>query len=129
MHALAAGAYEHVRASRDGNYLALGTNDAQLGANVVIVPLDGPSTVRRLTFEGKSRAPVWSPNGERAVFQSDREGDLGIFAQRANGAGAAQRLTRAAAGEAHLPTSWSPDGRTLLFTVLRDGASRRRSDG
>jgi hypothetical protein len=50
--------------------------------------------MRRLTFGGKSRYPVWSPDGLRIAFQSDREGDLAIFSQRTDGTGAAERLTR-----------------------------------
>jgi Tol biopolymer transport system component len=84
---------------------------------VSIFPLDGTSTVRRLTFGGKNHFPIWSPDGARVALQSDREGDLGIFTQRADGTGTAERLTRPAKGEAHAPESWSPDGKTLLFTV------------
>ena len=53
---------------------------------------------------------------QRLAFQSDREGDLGIFSQRADGGGMAERLTTAPQGTAHLPESWSPDGKHLLFT-------------
>jgi serine/threonine-protein kinase len=110
------GPYVHVRASRDGKFLALGSDDSR-EAIVSIFPLDGTSTVRRLTFGGKNRFPIWSPDGVRVAFQSDREGDLGIFTQRADGTGTTGRLTRPAKAEAHAPESWSPDGKTLLFTV------------
>ena len=29
--------------------------------------------------------PVWAADGEHVAFQSDRDGDLGIFWQRADG--------------------------------------------
>ena len=109
------GPYVHVRASRDGKFLAIGSDDTR-EAIISIFPLDGTSSVRRLTFEGKNRFPIWSPDG-RVAFQSDRAGDLGIFMQRADGTGPAERLTQPAKGEAHAPESWSPDGKTLLFTV------------
>ena len=54
-------------------------SDDSREALVSIFPLDGTSTVRRLTFVGKNRFPIWSPDGLRVAFQSDREGDLGIF--------------------------------------------------
>jgi serine/threonine-protein kinase len=107
--------YTHVRASRDGTFLALGSEDTR-DASVSIFPLNGTSSVRRLTFDGKNRFPVWSPDGARVAFQSDREGDLAIFAQRADGTGIAERLTQPAKGESHTPESWSPDGKTLLIT-------------
>jgi serine/threonine-protein kinase len=110
------GPYVHVRASRDGKFLAIGSDDSR-EAIVSIFPLDGTSAVRRLMFEGKNRFPIWSSDGVRVAFQSDLEGDLGIFTRRADGTGTIARLTQPAKGEAHAPESWSPDGKTLLFTV------------
>jgi Tol biopolymer transport system component len=56
------------------------------------------------------------------VFQSDREGDFGMFSQLADGSGAAERLTKPEKGVAHVPDSWSPDGQTISFT-------EKKSDG
>ena len=83
--------------------------------------LDGNSAMRRLTLTGRNRYPIWLPDGQRVAFQSDREGDAGIFVQRIDGTGAAERLTKAASGEVHVPEAWSPDGRYMLFAV-RKGA-------
>jgi serine/threonine protein kinase/Tol biopolymer transport system component len=113
------GPYVHVRASRDGARLAIGTDDGR-EAIVSIQELAGTSAMRRLTFGGQNRFPIWSPDGQRVAFQSDREGDLGIFSQRADGNGPVQRLTKAQKGEAHLPESWSPDGTHASFSVLKD---------
>jgi Tol biopolymer transport system component len=81
--------------------------------------LSGTTEIRRLTFDGKSRFPVWSSDGRRVTFQSARDGDRGIFWQVADGAGTAERLTTAAADGEHVPESWSPDGKTLLFSVVK----------
>ena len=40
---------------------------------------------------GANRYPVWSADGERVAFQSDREGDLGIFWQKVDGTGPVER--------------------------------------
>jgi Tol biopolymer transport system component len=82
--------------------------------------MTGASAIRQLTFAGKNRFPIWSPDGQRVAFQSDREGDLAIFAQRADGTGPIERLTKAGQGEAHVPESWSPDGRHVSFSILKD---------
>ena len=103
------GPYEVPRVSPDGKRLAVGTDDGK-EAIVWIDELSGTSSMRRLTFEGRNRFPIWSADGERVAFQSDREGDLGIFWQRADGNGAAERLTRPAQGTSHSPESWAPDG-------------------
>ena len=54
--------------------------------------------MRRLTFGGNNRYPIWSPDGQRVAFDSDREGDRAIFWQKADGTDAAERLTRAEQG-------------------------------
>src|SRR5205085_12564832 len=90
-------------------------------AFVWIADVSGAAAIRRLTLGGHNRVPVWSADGERVAFQSDREGDLGIWSQRADGSTAAERLTSPDAGTAHLPESWSPDGKTLLLGVTKAG--------
>ena len=107
--------YETPRISPDGRRVAVGTIDSS-GPNIWIVDLSGASQMRRLTFGGKNIHPDWSPDGERIAFQSDREGDPGIFWQRADGTGTAERLTKAESGVAHIPESWAPDGKRLLFS-------------
>ena len=80
------GSYRHPRMSPDGKQLAVDSNDGK-GDNVWIYDLSGASAIRRLTFEGQNRFPAWSADSQRVAFQSDREGDLGIFWQRADGTG------------------------------------------
>jgi serine/threonine-protein kinase len=78
--------------------------------------------MRRLTFGGQNRNPVWSADSQRVFFQSDREGDRAIFSQRADGTGVAERVTKPD-GEwpSHTADAASPDGQTLLFTVNKPG--------
>ena len=93
-------------------------------ANVWIYEVAGTTAPRRLTFEGANRYPIWLADGERVAFQSNREGDLGIFSQRADGTGPVQRLTTPDEGVAHVPDSVSPDGETLSFTAAeREGSA------
>lgn len=58
---------------------------------------------------------------------SDRDGDQGIFWQRADGTARAERLTTAEKDTLHIPASWSPDGTTLLFTVMTLAQAPTRS--
>ena len=111
------GPYEHPRASPNDTQIAFATDDGK-EAIVWIYELGGTS-MRRLTFGGKNRFPIWSADGQRVAFQSDREGDLGIFWQRADGSGAAERLTKPDQGTSHVPESWSPKGVRFLFAVTK----------
>ncbi|MEP7247037.1 MAG: protein kinase [Gammaproteobacteria bacterium] len=111
------GSYGYPRVSPDGTRLAFETTDRK-GTAVSIYELSGASSVRRLTFDSNNRFPIWSADGHRITFQSDREGDHGLFWQSVDG-GAAQRLTKPDPGTSHVPESWSPAGETLLFSATK----------
>jgi eukaryotic-like serine/threonine-protein kinase len=111
------GAYAYPRVSPDGKRLALETHEAK-ETNVAIYDLSGSSAVRRLTFGGNNRFPIWSADGQRLAFQSDREGDAAVFWQPADG-GSAERLTKPEPGTIHLPESWSPTRDVLLFSAAK----------
>ena len=90
--------------------------------DIWIVDLTGSAPVRRLTFGGRSRAPVWTADSTWVVFQSEQDGVAGVFRQRVDGSGTAERLTTADTGAAHVPQSASADGAHLLFcTTIKDG--------
>jgi serine/threonine-protein kinase len=114
---LAGGTYANPRVSPDGKRLALETSDGRAAA-VSIYELTGTASLRRLTFGGSNRFPVWSPDGRHVAFQSDRDGDRAVFWQPPDG-GIAERLTKPAPGVAHLPESWSADGATLLYSEAK----------
>ena len=112
---LQGGLYEYPRVSPDGQRVAVETDDGK-DANIWIYDLTATSSLRRLTLAGRNEFPVWSADSARVAFQSNREGDLAIFWQRADGSGTAERLTKPDPDTTHVPSSWSPDGKRLLFT-------------
>jgi serine/threonine-protein kinase len=114
------GSYLFPRVSPDERHVAFGTDDAS-GTNVWVYDISGASAPRQLTVGGKNRNPVWNNNGTLIAFESDREGDLGMYVQRADGTAPPTRLTKAASGSAQIPESWSPDGQTLLYGESKDG--------
>ena len=72
-------------------------------------------TLTRLTLTpGLDLYPVWTPDSRRVLFSSDREGALNLFAQAADGTGAAERLTTSPNQQS--ATAITPDGTRLLFT-------------
>ena len=78
------GSYNFPRVSPDGKRIAFETNDGKEAA-VSIYELSGASAPRRLTFGGNNRYPIWSADGQRVTFQSDREGDPAVCWQPADG--------------------------------------------
>ena len=111
--------YRSPRVSPDGRYVAFDIEDVT-GAAVWVYELAGGTSMRQLTFGGKSRHPIWSRDGQWVAFQSDRDGDLAIFRQRADGSGVAERLTQPEGGTEHVPQSWSKDDGQLLFSEFKD---------
>jgi hypothetical protein len=68
----------------------------------------------RLTFQKDVFSPgVWSPDGARVAYAAGRLGDT-IFTKPASGLGDAQELLKES-GVRHFVTSWSRDGRFLLY--------------
>jgi serine/threonine protein kinase len=118
-----ANSYQHPRVSPDGTRVAVATDNGKESA-VWIYELSGNNLPRRLTFEGRNTAPIWSPDGQSITFQSDRDGRSGLFRQRADGSGTAERLTTSEPMSTQFPSSWSPDGKTLTF---REAADARNS--
>ena len=69
----------------------------------------------QLTFDPAwDRAPIWTQDGERVVFTSEREGARGIYWRAADGTGQVERLTPTTVLQ-QLAHSWSADGQTLVI--------------
>ncbi len=66
-----------------------------------------------LTFEGNNGYPVWSWDGERVAFASDRGGNVDIFWKPANGSGVAEPLITV--DHQQRPACFSRDGRFLIY--------------
>jgi dipeptidyl aminopeptidase/acylaminoacyl peptidase len=65
---------------------------------------------------------MWSVDGERIVFQANRDGTPRIYWQRADGSDAAVPLTKTSGGAAEIPNAWSADGKILMYTTAKDSA-------
>ncbi|MBI5835990.1 MAG: PD40 domain-containing protein [Candidatus Eisenbacteria bacterium] len=82
--------------------------------NLWKVPAAGGVAVPLTLSEAHNTRPVWSPDGSRIAFASDRNGNFDVYAMPADG-GEATRLTFHSADE--LPSSFTPDGKALLFSA------------
>src|SRR5262249_3995243 len=125
-----AGPHNHPRISPNGKQLAVHKEDvnnsspnALSGGDIWIFDLTGTTEPLRLTFTGRNSRPIWTRDGERIVFASERDGSNGIFSQRADTPGSAELLTKLEQNSGMLqPDSWSRAG-TLVFTADPGGPS------
>ena len=103
-------------------------------SDLYLVPADGSSEPRRLTFTKAGESSLaWNPDSRRLAFITRREGDEQnqVYVLDITG-GEAQRVTTLSTG-AGFP-QWRPDGQALLFTsrvyagTLDDAANKREAD-
>ncbi len=116
-------AYAIPRISPDGTRVALDIRDQ--GMDIWIRDV-GRETLTRLTSDpGVDQIPVWTPDGRRVIWTSQRSGtgNPNLFWQAADGTGAAERLTTNPLPQ--FPTSVAPDGmRVVLFENSAKTASQ-----
>jgi serine/threonine-protein kinase len=106
--------YLYPRLSPDGTRVAMFAVDQEY--DLWLWDL-GRSTLTRATFAvGGDVFPVWTTDGRRLVFSSERAGTMNLYSQAANGTGAVERLTDSP--NIQIPTSASPDGDRLIFTEV-----------
>ena len=69
--------------------------------------------LNRLTSDGASMSPIWTPDGRRITFSHIKDGRREVYWQPVDGTSPPELLVTDTYSV--LPGSWSPDGRTLAF--------------
>ena len=109
-------AYRRLRVSPDGTRLAVEIADPS-NRDIWIWHV-ARETWTRLTFDaGFDRNPIWTPDGARVVFASDRDGG-GLFWKAADGTGGVERLLEHPFAS---PYAWTADGRLIFDTERGPG--------
>jgi Tol biopolymer transport system component len=116
-------AFSYVQLSPDGRQLAVSVSDEALRTRDIWLydTIRGGQT--RLTSEATDDfSPTWAPSSDRVAFAARRSVDqsLNVYETSANGTGGEKRLLDRDGVE--IPTSWSADGRFVLFQTPSPGA-------
>ena len=108
------GLYLRPALSPDGRRIALERLDPRTGAFDIWLVDPARSSVLRLTFGSSNQThPVWSPDGSRIVFTSDRDGTSNLYQKNSSGAGSEELLLQS--DTAKYVMDWSPDGRFIAY--------------
>jgi Tol biopolymer transport system component len=108
---LAPGRYAYARVSPEGTRVALDIGGAN--RDIWIWDLQRTSLTKLTDGPSEDMLPVWSRDGQRVFFASDRTGNIDVYSQAADGA-TTGRVEFAGAG-AQFPTGFTPDGTRLLI--------------
>lgn len=118
---------DHPAISPDGRKIAFSSNRDSRGIlgdifggnqEIYVMNVNGTS-IQRLTFsDSRDTEPVWSPDGTKIAFVSNRGGSLDIWVMNANGSDP-QQLTSNPLPE--IEPAWSPDGTKIAFSRILSG--------
>jgi Tol biopolymer transport system component len=104
-----------VSVSPDHRRIAVTVNDTEGGSTIWLGDVNR-SVLSRFTFgPGRDLFPVWSPDGLRILYASQKTGVTGeLYVRATNGVTPPQRVS---IGDelAKFPTDWSPDGKVLIY--------------
>jgi Tol biopolymer transport system component len=103
--------YEFPRFSPDGRRIVVALNGIQTSL-WIYDRLN--SSFNRLTFEGNNFWPVWSADGKRITYASNRAEPWRLYWKPFDGSDVEEKLLTIGTGDQQ-PYAWSPDGKFLVY--------------
>ena len=110
--------YLHPRLSPDGRRVVFEVAEER-GADIWVADL-ALQTTERVTRDGVSDRPEWSPDGRRLLYSSARALPSALFEQPADGSGVSVKLVNGTGLGVHEGV-YTPDGRWLAYVSNESG--------
>lgn len=108
--------YVHPRLSPDGQTIAVAITEPTKN-DIWTVDLS-TGRVSRVTIEGSNAYPIWTPDGRKITYVSNRQGQApNVFWKNADGTGPEERLITSP--NTQVTETWHRDGKTLLLVERR----------
>jgi Tol biopolymer transport system component len=111
------GLYRTLTISPNGKQVAFERSDPQTqNRDIWLFDIASGKTTRFTSDPAWEAFPTWSPDGSRIIFTSNRSGVYDLYEKASNGAGTEELVYKSTEGKG--PTSWSSDGRFLIYYSL-----------
>jgi eukaryotic-like serine/threonine-protein kinase len=115
--------YGYIRLSRDSKRLVTAVRDPSTRWDLWIIDLEDAEQTR-FTFDGANEFfPIWSPDGTRIAFSSNRSGQVNLYQKLSNGSGNEEPLYLS--DQPMFCNDWSSDGQFIVGHKL---SSATRAD-
>lgn len=105
-------AYSWPRLSPDGRRLAVAVDYD----GIWVYDLEGGKFTQLTSGVDSDDYPLWTPDGKRVTFSSNKTGASNLFWKAADGSGVEERITTSPYTQ--FPMSWSPDGKVVTVYQL-----------
>jgi Tol biopolymer transport system component len=111
------GRYQSIRISPDGQRIAAERPNSPTESDLWIIEVPRGNASRLTLGAGQNTAPLWSADGSRIVFDTNREGPRDIYVKNVNGTTPEEPLVQSSILFKNL-SDWSPDGRYVIYQQL-----------
>jgi Tol biopolymer transport system component len=109
--------YRTLTISPDGKRVAFERADPETqNRDIWLLEVASGKATRFTSDPGWDAFPTWSPDGSRIIFTSNRSGVYELYQKASSGTGTEELFYKSSEGKG--PTSWSRDGRFLIYYSL-----------